>query len=305
MATIPRQLLNDLTRRINTLSEATRKVAYKRLQTLEWDSIADLRNKIIAVLKPLIGAAADDAAAYAAQFYDDAREAAIGSRFDAVADPMWNEDKTDEAVRAIMQKMVETGVFDSIINDLLNRVDYDIKHAAGECIKENAWRDPASRRWARVPTGPETCGFCLMLASRGFVYMSSRAAGGDGHYHANCDCRIVPGFWDTEVEGYDEYELYNEWKNSKHYEYMNRRNSSGNRKRKSESSYTVKASDGLPGFKDFNDVKQYLYNAESQGDLEHRFQVLLNVYGPQSKQMSSQALRNVVKTASKKIDGLK
>lgn len=304
MATIPKALLDDLTRRVNTLSAATRKVAYRRLMAIEWESIADLRNKIIEALRPLIGAASADAAAYAAQFYDDYREQAIGSPIGAVADPMWDEEATEQAVRAIMEKMVRTGVFESIINDLLNRVDYDIKRAAGECVKENAWRDPASRRWARVPTGAETCGFCLMLASRGFSYMSERSAGGDGHYHANCDCRIVPGFDDTEVEGYDEMELYRKWVESGHAEYMNRYNEKKRLegRHSNDSIYAIKAADGLPGFKNFNDVKQFLYDAETQGDLEHRFQILLNVYGTRSKQIGSVALKNVVKTASKAID---
>lgn len=42
--------------------------------------------------------------------------------------------------------------------------------------------------FARVPSGSETCAFCLMLASRGAVYRSAKTAG-DGHrYHGKCDC---------------------------------------------------------------------------------------------------------------------
>lgn len=52
--------------------------------------------------------------------------------------------------------------------------------------------------WARVPSGLETCSFCLVLASRGAVYLSDRSAG-DGEkygeenlFHGLCDCEIVP-----------------------------------------------------------------------------------------------------------------
>lgn len=56
-------------------------------------------------------------------------------------------------------------------------------------------------RWARVPSGSDTCPFCLMLASRGFVYTSAKAAG--GHYHPHCDCRVVAGNdGKTHVEDY-------------------------------------------------------------------------------------------------------
>ena len=64
-------------------------------------------------------------------------------------------------------------------------------------------------RYARVPTGTETCPFCVMLASRGFVYLSERAA---RHAHPGCDCRVVPGFaGETEVEGYDLDGLYRQY----------------------------------------------------------------------------------------------
>lgn len=57
--------------------------------------------------------------------------------------------------------------------------------------------------WARVLSGAENCGFCVMLASRGPVYKSAENAGrgqasdrdyaaGINTYHTNCDCLVVP-----------------------------------------------------------------------------------------------------------------
>ncbi len=70
-------------------------------------------------------------------------------------------------------------------------------------------------RFARVPTGPTTCPWCLMLASRGFVYWSAKTAGEANKFHRNCDCRILPGYSDdASVEGYDPSELYTQWKDS-------------------------------------------------------------------------------------------
>ena len=57
-------------------------------------------------------------------------------------------------------------------------------------------------RFARVPTGRETCGWCYMLASRGFRYTSAQAASAGSH--EGCDCLVVPGVdGETSVEGYD------------------------------------------------------------------------------------------------------
>ena len=93
-------------------------------------------------------------------------------------------------------------------------------------------------RYARVPQGAETCDFCLMLASRGFVYLTADSAEGWNHTHRGCDCIVVPGIghqsgsktytgsgtfdysddwgWvqDTTLEGYDldaMQTLYAEW----------------------------------------------------------------------------------------------
>ena len=81
-----------------------------------------------------------------------------------------------------------------------------VKRMANRTMTRNALRDGV--RYARVPTGAETCGWCLMLASRGFVYASEKTAGATDHYHNDCDCKIMPEFGDTEVEGYDPDALY-------------------------------------------------------------------------------------------------
>jgi hypothetical protein len=73
-------------------------------------------------------------------------------------------------------------------------------------------------RYARIPTGPDTCPWCLMLASRGFVYYTEHDAMAGCHQH--CDCVAVPGrggysFNDaTQVEGYDPDEYYALWRKS-------------------------------------------------------------------------------------------
>lgn len=78
------------------------------------------------------------------------------------------------------------------------------------------------RGWARVATGRETCGWCLMLVSRGPVYATPKTAGSNldtrealqttgsqtfdtkEHMHAwhtGCDCKIVPVFKLNDWEG--------------------------------------------------------------------------------------------------------
>ena len=81
----------------------------------------------------------------------------------------------------------------------------------------NAKRDRTKGvRFARVPTGHETCTFCLMLASRGAVYHSRQSAGEFRHFHRHCDCKVVPGFEDDPmaelVQGHDPKDELRRWR---------------------------------------------------------------------------------------------
>lgn len=80
-------------------------------------------------------------------------------------------------------------------------LDYG-RAAVTETVKE----DRQARAWARVPNA-DACAFCLMLATRGAVYSSARAAGrkdattkwadAKGYinsFHPNCRCTVEPVF---------------------------------------------------------------------------------------------------------------
>ena len=82
---------------------------------------------------------------------------------------------------------------------------------------ESRRRSPTSARkvgsiaFARVPTGAETCTYCMMLASRGFVYRSAESAGHADH--RGCNCMIVPGrYMLSEIDGIDTKAQYDCWR---------------------------------------------------------------------------------------------
>ena len=92
----------------------------------------------------------------------------------------------------------------------------DAFRSLNETIIANVGRDKdKGARFARVPTGLETCTFCLMLASRGAVYHTRKTAGEFRHFHRNCDCKVVPGFKDDPmavlVEGHNPMEELARW----------------------------------------------------------------------------------------------
>ena len=113
----------------------------------------------------------------------------------------------------------------SVVREVENGGRKQIIHAVEEddLLKEKIAREagrPAQtetrlvRGWARVATGRETCAWCLMLVSRGPVYLGADTAGLDlpdreaqkliaagedvseymTQWHEGCDCKVVPVF---------------------------------------------------------------------------------------------------------------
>lgn len=93
-------------------------------------------------------------------------------------------------------------------------VGRSVKLASVDTLQQNALRDGAE--WAWIPSG-DTCAYCLMLASRGWVKASAKALknGHAEHVHNNCDCTYCVRYdHETTVEGYDPDALYEEYINA-------------------------------------------------------------------------------------------
>ena len=93
-------------------------------------------------------------------------------------------------------------------------VGRSVKLASLDTLQKNALRDGAE--WAWIPSG-DTCSFCMMLASRGWVKASKKAIknGHAEHVHNNCDCTYAVRFDHVStVEGYDPDALYDQYINA-------------------------------------------------------------------------------------------
>lgn len=215
---IPRKYIENYSNTLNAVSEQARRKLADALSQIDYtQDVATIRNAVIAVMQPACGASAQVAAQLAADFYDGLR-VRFGVVDDFAAEPqsLRIPDATDGAVRAFAQDLVEEKPLDDFIGKCVDRIDYETRRAANECVAYNAKKDPKKPKWARVPAGAETCEWCIMLASRGFAYLSEESA---SHSHAHCDCRIVPS-WDKKnptVQGYDPDLYYDMWKNPEKY----------------------------------------------------------------------------------------
>lgn len=96
-------------------------------------------------------------------------------------------------------------------------------HQSAEAFNRTVGEDGKARvypvGWARVLTGRYSCGFCVMLASRGPVYTSAHHAGqgkpgGRDKFHNHCDCIVVPVYKSTDWAGRREFEQLREFYNA-------------------------------------------------------------------------------------------
>ena len=89
----------------------------------------------------------------------------------------------------------DTAVVEQIGKHLVRAAERHAQQPARDLVKETD-DDMPGMAWARVLTGPTSCYFCAMLASRGPVYTSNTSAlykGGQrvDKYHDGCDCEAV------------------------------------------------------------------------------------------------------------------
>ena len=99
------------------------------------------------------------------------------------------------------------------VEELSGAVTRYVKRTGQDTLLKNAYRDHAQAAW--VPSG-DTCAFCIMLASRGWEYVSKKAAQSHAeHIHSNCDCTYAVRF-DTsaKLKGYDPDKYYQQYKDA-------------------------------------------------------------------------------------------
>jgi len=162
-----------------------------------------------------VGTHGDRAQALAGQLFD---EVCVGEGINATADlfdGLIDFDKMESEIYFFARNLVE-GNRDGFVQQCSELAGFYMMRSAYENTMRNCHQH--NMRYARIPTGPETCPWCLMLASRGFVYYTEHDAMAGCHRH--CDCVAVPGrggysFNDaTQVEGYDPDAYYQLWRES-------------------------------------------------------------------------------------------
>ena len=206
---ISQAFLNRYRKEVDQASKEAGEYVRIALQTYRQQNpqatVAETRNYVINLVNDSLSIFGGQSALIANDFFDElAREAgeeATAYMFDTV-----NYDAVRESVHYQAGKLVEDKA-DEFMDRITSLSEYHVKREAFENLRLNC--NKRGLAYARVPSGRDTCAFCFILASRGFVYHSKESAGGvKGHeYHTHCDCVIVPSYGsgldeDSQIEGY-------------------------------------------------------------------------------------------------------
>lgn len=175
-------------------------------------TVAEKREAAKLIMEGFVQGYDDVAAEFAAQWYDHRAEQGGARLEQAITTTTYKPESVDAVARYQAKKLAKGGdaAFAKACGEFAMN---DAFRSLNETISANVGRDKEKGvRFARVPTGLETCAFCLMLASRGAVYRTRKTAGEFKHFHRRCDCKIVPGFGDDPdaelVEGFRPRELH-------------------------------------------------------------------------------------------------
>lgn len=170
--------------------------------------VATVREAAIGAIMETVGVYGDAAQAVAAQLFDEVCDAeGIQNLGFELCDDIIDYEMLEEKVHYFAKALVE-GDGAKFLKDCSELAGFYARRCNWESMVRNCRRSHV--RYARVPTGAETCEYCIMLASRGFVYWSKESAEHANHMH--CDCVVVPGNRSTTIDGYDPDALYRKWK---------------------------------------------------------------------------------------------
>jgi hypothetical protein len=193
------------------------------LTPFDWERLLDL-------LFPFVDEARTKSADLGRRFYDSQR--ALHRPNDPKQDLFlaeYHREWFSEAMFPARQAMLRPGAPDSAVAQVALRAVKEVENGGRRTVLRPVQHqeDRAVLGWARVATGRETCGFCMMLVSRGPVYTSAENAGLDTddttakelfargdqkaldelmtRWHAGCDCKVVPVFDRADWPGRDAF----------------------------------------------------------------------------------------------------
>lgn len=201
------ELLRSANTRLVDLARADLRRAFG---SLDLSRPQRVRDELLEVVPALVREYGDVAATVAAEWYEEVRAGQVGGTYAARLGESIPDAAPEASVRYAAGHLF-TDVPEQALAVLTGSLQRHVLYSGRDTVARNVQLDPAKPRYGRVPTGPVTCAWCSIMASRGFVYHTEGRAGED--FHDDCDCAVAVEF-DREqhhIEGYNPDELFDKY----------------------------------------------------------------------------------------------
>lgn len=212
-----RQLLQRFEQANNGIADLVERDLQLFLAALNFDRPQSVQAALFEFVPALVSEYGDVAASVAADWYEELRDLeGVGGSFRAPLAPPVPVAQVNGRLGFATRPdgplwTGDTATLSAFVGMMSN--EYALQPGR-ETVMQAAHKDNAA--YARVPE-PGACKFCIMLASRGFVYSQS-TVGDTKKFHGKCRCNPMP-IWDetrARVEyGYDPDALYDLYLDSK------------------------------------------------------------------------------------------
>ena len=208
----------DYARQVQAVSQEARKAylaAVKDIDFTDWARAAEQLRGVITEIVEYFGLASSD---LGAQWYEYCRSLGVGRGYTAIVGEVSRYSVRSD-VNASIDKLFNGEISEQeLLSQLAGVVTNQVQKQARDTILGNLNEDYLAAKksgnkkladsigYARVTVG-DSCAFCIMLASRGFVYTSEYSATKTklGYkYHENCNCTAVPFHKAHTIPGYSE-----------------------------------------------------------------------------------------------------
>ncbi len=212
---------NDIytfSRTLQHISQEARSEFQKLLSEVDFSDWSIAANQLRTLIQGIVSRYGLASAEIGAQWYEYCRKMNFDSRYTAIVGEVSRYGLMSD-VNAEIDKLFNGEVDEAELVSRLSGVVVDqVQKQARDTILSNInteYLDAIARGdksfankcgYARVTTG-DSCAFCIMLASRGFVYASEKTATkskrtGD-KYHQHCHCVAVPFAKADSIKGYE------------------------------------------------------------------------------------------------------
>lgn len=212
--------LNRLVGANDAIAKAVQAELNTVLARIDFSKPELVRAQLFEVVPPLVDKWGSVASAAAAEWFEEFRvfEGVTGPYRASLAAPVLHDRVTSRLGFATREAghlfAGQDAMFAEFLALMVNEYALEPGH---ETIMENTHRSGAA--YARVPE-PGACTFCLMLASRGFVYTKQTVTGTkDGQrFHGFCRCHGMPVWDETRARvkyGYDPERLESDYESAR------------------------------------------------------------------------------------------